>query len=53
MLERLLAAFNILGSLFFVLSAIDAYIMPLTGSSIYPEIVNLGTLVGAIFFFAS
>ncbi len=50
-LESLLAAFNILGSLFFVLSAIGAYIVPLTGPSIYPEIANLGTLVGAIFFF--
>ena len=50
---RLLALFNIIGSAFFVLSALGAYIVPLTDQSIYPAVANLGTLVGAIFFFVS
>lgn len=50
---RFLALLNIIGSGFFVLSAIGAYIVPLTDQSLYPEIANIGTFVGAIFFFIS
>jgi hypothetical protein len=51
--SRFLALLNIIGSLFFVLSALGAYIVPLTDESIYPSVANLGTFVGAIFFFIS
>jgi hypothetical protein len=50
---RFLALLNIIGSAFFVLSAIGAYIVPLTDQSLYPQIANIGTFVGAIFFFVS
>lgn len=50
---RFLALLNILGSVFFVLSAIGAYIIPLTDQTFYPELANIGTFVGAIFFFIS
>lgn len=50
---RFLALLNIIGSAFFVLSAVGAYIVPLTDQPIYPFIANLGTLVGAVFFFLS
>ena len=40
-------------SMFFVLSALGAYIVPLTDQSIYPEVANVGTFIGAIFFFIS
>lgn len=50
---KLLALFNIIGSAFFVLSALGAYIVPLTDESIYPAVANIGTFIGAIFFFIS
>lgn len=50
---RFLAMLNIIGSMFFVLSALGAYIVPLTDQSIYPEVANVGTFIGAIFFFIS
>lgn len=50
---RFLALLNIIGSGFFVLSAIGAYIVPLTDQSIYPSVANIGTFIGAIFFFIS
>ena len=50
---RFLALLNIIGSAFFVLSAIGAYIVPLTDQSLYPQVANIGTFVGAIFFFVS
>jgi len=50
---RFLALLNIIGSGFFVLSAVGAYIVPLTDQSLYPQVANIGTFVGAIFFFIS
>jgi hypothetical protein len=50
---RFLALLNIIGSAFFVLSAVGAYIVPLTDQTLYPKIANIGTFVGAIFFFIS
>jgi len=50
---RFLAFLNIIGSAFFVISAIGAYIVPLTDESLYPKLANIGTFVGAIFFFVS
>jgi len=50
---RFLALLNIIGSAFFVLSAVGAYIVPLTDQTLYPQIANIGTFVGAIFFFLS
>lgn len=50
---RFLALLNIIGSGFFVLSAIGAYIVPLTDESLYPQLANIGTFIGAIFFFIS
>ena len=51
--ERRLAALNIAGSAFFIISALGAYISPLTGQEFYPFVANLGTLVGGGFFLVS
>jgi hypothetical protein len=50
---RELAMMNIIGSAFFVISALGAYIVPLTDQSIYPQIANLGTFAGAVLFLLS
>jgi hypothetical protein len=50
---RELAMMNIVGSAFFVISALGAYIVPLTDQAIYPRIANLGTLAGALLFLLS
>ena len=50
---RELAMMNIVGSAFFVISALGAYIVPLTDQSIYPQIANLGTFAGAVLFLLS
>ena len=50
---RELAMMNIVGSAFFVASALGAYIVPLTDQSIYPQIANLGTFAGAVLFLLS
>lgn len=50
---RFLAMLNIIGSSFFVLSALGAYIEPLTDQELYPMVANIGTLVGAAFFLVS
>ena len=50
---RELAMMNIVGSAFFVVSALGAYIVPLTDQSIYPQIANLGTFAGAVLFLLS
>lgn len=50
---RELAMMNIIGSAFFVISALGAYIIPLTDQSIYPQIANLGTFAGAVLFLLS
>lgn len=51
--QRHLALLNIIGSAFFIVSAVGAYVSPLTGEEIYPMIANLGTLIGALFFLIS
>lgn len=51
--QRHLALLNMFGSGFFIISAIGAYVSPLTGQEVYPFIANLGTLVGAAFFLVS
>ena len=50
---RELAMMNIVGSAFFVISALGAYIVPLTDQAIYPRIANLGTFAGAVLFLLS
>lgn len=45
------AALNYLGSIFFMLSALAAYVLPTTGEAINIAIVNLGTFGGAVCFF--
>ena len=50
---RELAMMNIVGSAFFVISALGAYIVPLTDQAIYPRIANLGTVAGAVLFLLS
>ena len=50
---RQLAMMNIVGSAFFVISALGAYIVPLTDQAIYPRIANLGTVAGAVLFLLS
>jgi len=51
--DRSLALLNMAGSAFFILSALGAYISPLTGAEAYPFVANLGTLIGAAFFLVS
>jgi hypothetical protein len=49
--EWWVAALNYLGSIFFMASAIAAFILPTTGEVINIAIVNLGTFGGAVCFF--
>ena len=51
--DRSLALLNMAGSAFFILSALGAYVSPLTGAEAYPFVANLGTLIGAAFFLVS
>ncbi len=51
--DRTLALLNMVGSSFFILSALGAYVSPISGSEIYPFVANLGTLIGAGFFLVS
>lgn len=51
--DRSLALLNMAGSAFFILSALGAYVSPLTGAQAYPFVANLGTLIGAAFFLVS
>jgi hypothetical protein len=46
-----IAWLNMVGSVFFMMSAISAFVPPMTGSEIDPRWVNLGTLLGALCFF--
>jgi hypothetical protein len=39
------------GSVFFMMSAISAFVIPMTGSEVDPRWANLGTLLGAVCFF--
>jgi hypothetical protein len=49
--EWWVAALNYLGSIFFMASAVAAFILPTTGEVINIGIVNLGTFGGAVCFF--
>ena len=51
--DRSLALLNMAGSAFFILSAFGAYVSPLTDTEAYPFVANLGTLIGAAFFWVS
>jgi hypothetical protein len=42
---------NMAGSVFFMMSAIGAFIIPATGSAVDPRWANLGTFLGAVCFF--
>lgn len=46
------AALNYVGSIFFMLSAFGAFTIPTTGDVVNIGLVNLGTFVGAVCFFA-
>lgn len=46
-----MAAFNYVGSIFFMLSAIGAFTLPTTGQVVNITWVNAGTFVGAVCFF--
>ena len=46
-----IAAFNYVGSIFFMASAIAAFTLPTTGEVINVTIVNAGTFIGAVCFF--
>jgi hypothetical protein len=50
---RFLATLNIIGSAFFVISALGTYSVPITDESIYPKVANPGTFIGAPIFFVS
>ena len=46
-----IAAFNYVGSIFFMASAIAAFTLPTTGEVVNITIVNTGTFIGAVCFF--
>lgn len=46
-----IAWINMLGSIFFMISAIGALVIPATGSELNPRWVNVGTFAGAVCFF--
>jgi len=46
-----IAAFNYVGSIFFMLSAIAAFVLPTTGEPLNITLVNIATLIGASCFF--
>ncbi len=47
-----IAWLNMIGSIFFMVSAIASYVLPSSAQAIDPRWANLGTLLGAICFFA-
>ena len=46
-----IASFNYVGSIFFMLSAIAAFVLPTTGEPVNITLVNTATLIGALCFF--
>jgi hypothetical protein len=51
-LDWLIAAINLLGSIFFGASAVAAFERPETGSAVSDTIANVGTAAGAVCFLA-
>ena len=47
-----IAWLNMIGSIFFMVSAIASYVLPASSQAIDPRWANLGTLLGALCFFA-
>jgi hypothetical protein len=45
------AAVNLLGSVFFLLAALAAYVRPTTGDLLDASMANTGTLLGGVCFF--
>ena len=48
---RRIARLNMIGSIFFMISAVAAYVIPDTDEFVNASLANLGTLVGALYFF--
>lgn len=46
-----IAALNYVGSIFFMIAALAAYVLPTTGDVVNIALVNLGTFLGAVCFF--